>query len=79
MIAVAGSSRLGVSGMSTESRAKVDASASAQCCAGPVTVESGTSAAEREQPKAGGSKVDGVVQRGGFPERPKLCTASTVA
>jgi hypothetical protein len=79
VIAVAGSSKLGVSGMSTETRAKVDASASAQCCAGPVTVESGTSAAEREQPKAGGSKVDGVVQRGGFPERPKLCTASTVA
>ena len=79
VVAVAGSSRLGVSGMSTETRAKVDASASAQGCAGPVTVESGTSAAEREQPKADGSKVDGAVQRGGFPKHLELCTASTLA
>ena len=45
-----------------KTQAKVDASSYVQGCAGPVTVESGTSAAEQEQPKTIGGKVDGVAK-----------------
>lgn len=46
--AVMGSSRFRVIGMSAERPAGRDASASAEGCAGPVTVESGASVAEQQ-------------------------------